>query len=112
MTDLFDEIALRVGVEWERAGAEIVEDFRGRISTPWPPSSSPGEYPHRRTGNLQNQTYSEVDVTPNLVALHVGNRAFYAINLVGIHRLMFEQLPANWTGRLADRAEEAAHRPG
>ena len=111
MADVFDEIALRVGVEWEKAGAEMVEDFRGRISTPWPPASTPGEYPHRRTGNLQNSTHADVEVSPNLVSLTLGNSAFYAVNLKNMYRLMFDAIPGDWTGRLADRAEYAAHRP-
>lgn len=32
------------------AGQTIVEEHRQRISTPYPPASQPGEYPHLRTG--------------------------------------------------------------
>jgi hypothetical protein len=112
VADLFDEIALRVGVEWERAGAEIVADFQNRISTVYPPSSRVGEYPHLRTGNLSRSTHGEVEVDPNLVTLTVGNSAFYAFNLRASGRTMLEGLVGDWTGRLMERAENAAHRPG
>jgi len=45
----------------ERAAIYVRRAMKRLISTPYPPASSPGEPPHRRTGNL----YRNIDVFIN-----------------------------------------------
>lgn len=35
---------------------EMNAEFPGKIDTPYPPASAPGQYPHKRTGRLQART--------------------------------------------------------
>lgn len=38
---------------FEKTGKQIVKKIKSNLSTPWPPASNPGQFPHKRTGNLQ-----------------------------------------------------------
>lgn len=42
-------------------GLEMEDDLKGMLDTAYPPASTPGNPPHRRTGNLQNSIYSTVE---------------------------------------------------
>jgi hypothetical protein len=48
----WDEIAERVAAVHRRVMDESVADTQKRLSIPYPPSSRPGDYPHRRNGFL------------------------------------------------------------
>lgn len=51
MSDLIDYIISDV---LEQAGRDFRDDIRSRLDNDYPPSSSPGESPHRRSGGLQD----------------------------------------------------------
>ena len=57
-------------VENLAAAGEIVADYmRASVATPYPPSSSWGNPPHKRTGGLQSSITSEVDAGDLTVAV-------------------------------------------
>jgi len=61
-----------------RAAEIVAAKQREFINTPYPPASSPGESPHKRTGNLQ----AKVAVTkPAPLVRRIGSSAFYALFL-------------------------------
>lgn len=52
--DSFDPIRDEVERVVRRGLDRIVGRVKERLSTPYPPSSRPGDHPHRRTGRLMN----------------------------------------------------------
>jgi hypothetical protein len=67
----------------EAFGADIVEEIRSEIATSYPPASSPGEPPHRRSGNLIASSGHSVisEVSASRVELTIYNTAPYAVFL-------------------------------
>ena len=56
-------------------GTMTVQQLRQDLATNYPPASSPGEPPHRRTGNLQNgveASYSESGLKVEISSLRAG----------------------------------------
>jgi hypothetical protein len=106
---LFDEIEDRVRVELDAIGREMVEDFRGRIGESYPPASVPGEYPHRRSGNLQQQTGHIMTEFPSRFRLTLYNAAEYALRLKIMGRRMLEYLVPDWLPMMTQRLRDAAH---
>ena len=51
------------------------------IGKPYPPSSSEGEPPHRRSGNLQRSITIKFNKTPTSLEVKVGSKAKYAMDL-------------------------------
>ena len=54
-------------------GEQSVSELQSALETPYPPASSPGEYPHRRTGNLQSGIESQVHTDQYDVELTVAS---------------------------------------
>ena len=54
------------------------EDLRRLVGTPYPPASTPGTPPHRRTGRLQRSVFSEVRERAKSISVYIGARAPYA----------------------------------
>lgn len=59
------------------AGGDICRDGQRLTAKPYPPSSKPGNHPHRRTGLLSNGFTNTVKTTGNLVLLTVYDAAPY-----------------------------------
>src|SRR6056300_1570200 len=38
---------------------ELRDEIRTKVSVPWPPASSPGGYPHKRSGGLQKAIFAK-----------------------------------------------------
>lgn len=61
---------------FEKAGAREESNIQEMIGTPYPPASSPGTPPHRRTGNLQDGVGHDVRLRGRSVVLTMfSNRA-------------------------------------
>jgi hypothetical protein len=60
------EIANRL----DDAGKVALRQLRKNLSTPFPPASMPGEFPHRRTGELQRRTRYTVNRSKLTLSLY------------------------------------------
>lgn len=61
------------------SAAEVVATaMRNNLSTDYPPASSPGEFPHRRSGNLQAEVHVE---KPGPLVRRIGSSAKHAAYL-------------------------------
>jgi HK97 gp10 family phage protein len=45
----------------EQAARSLVRVMRANLNTPYPPASEPGEFPHKRTGNLRDNVDYWID---------------------------------------------------
>lgn len=72
---VLEAMTRRIDARLDRAAEQIAVRMRGNLETPYPPASSPGESPHRRTGNLQGQVQV---VKPAPLVRQVGSNARYA----------------------------------
>lgn len=72
--------AIILGVMEDVAG-EIVDDVQQALSTAYPPASSPGEFPHRRSGLLVNSVTSAVEQFGSVTILTVISNAPYSAHL-------------------------------
>jgi hypothetical protein len=52
------DIHREMGRRLNRSGVEVVDKVREAISKPYPPASSPGNPPHRRTGALWRSIFA------------------------------------------------------
>lgn len=66
------------------AGLLLRNEHRKNINRPYPPASTPGEFPARRTGNLRDGTLLEVEPNKATVSYNV----FYWVFLHRSGRLM------------------------
>jgi hypothetical protein len=95
---------------FEAVGGSIVSGIQQDISTPYPPASTPGTPPHKRTGNLIAQTNHEVITTigSGRITLTVFNSAAYAAYLrdgtsrMGARDFFRESSLDNLTPRVVD----------
>jgi HK97 gp10 family phage protein len=68
------------------AGEMLADEMAASVGQPYPPASSPGDEPHRRTGNLQASITSELDA--EALRVTVGSPVEYALYLeLGTHRM-------------------------
>jgi hypothetical protein len=72
----------------EDAGDIIREELQFQLGRDWPPSSVPGEFPARRTGNLQRSVDIELDGDDTRMEVSVGPEIEYAEDLRETGRLM------------------------
>ena len=56
----------------EALGRSVVSEIQTSISTPYPPSSKPGEPPHMRTGRLRSEVKWTLEETPEDFTLTIG----------------------------------------
>ncbi len=59
-------------------GSELTKELRQSISTKYPPASSPGNPPHRRTGKLHASASTDTNERGQTVITTVGTNAPYA----------------------------------
>lgn len=83
----------------------MLQDARDRLAEAYPPASQPGEYPHRRSGDLLASTNGEVIIEPGEVRLVMGSDMPYSILLEeGTEtmepRPMWGPLVADWQERV------------
>lgn len=71
-----------------KTAASIVRKIKADLNTPYPPASSPGEAPHKRTGNLRasvdywiNRKTLEVDIGVNIDAPYWQYLEFGTVNM-------------------------------
>ena len=57
---------------FEKAGEFLEEDIKESLGTLWPPASSPGDVPHKRTGRLQEAITHETQSKGPEVTTRVG----------------------------------------
>lgn len=60
-SQVFGQVEDRIRNNVERALAHLVDALQENLNTPYPPASDPGEFPHKRTGNLQASVYYQFD---------------------------------------------------
>lgn len=60
---------------------QIVEDAKEKLSEAYPPASTPGEFPHMRSGNLLESVNGQVTVTETGVEIEVGSPLIYSLYL-------------------------------
>lgn len=82
------EVRSAIADAMELAAAHIVRKIKADLNTPYPPASSPGEAPHRRTGNLRasvdywiNRKRLEVDIGVNVDAPYWSDLEFGTVNM-------------------------------
>lgn len=82
------EIRAVIADTMELAAAHIVRKIKASLNTPYPPASSPGEEPHRRTGTLRssvdywiNRKTLEVDIGVNIDAPYWQHLEFGTVNM-------------------------------
>jgi len=78
----------------ERSGKHVVQDIRRAINVPFPPASSPGEPPHKRTGNLRANIAYKVNRKTLEVYIAPTEDAYYGFYLeYGAPRANLEPRP-------------------
>lgn len=60
----------RVLAKMRAVAEEIRDDTRDAVGTPFPPASSPGEYPHRRSGEFQRSIRYATDARERKIILY------------------------------------------
>jgi hypothetical protein len=92
----------------DEVGAEMESDIQEVLEVAYPPSSTPGEAPHRRTGNLANLISYTVGQFGTLYILNVLSEAHYSAALeFGLDRPFMLPALEKWTPILIDRLQEA-----
>lgn len=76
-----DPINLIVNDVLEQVGNGMLDDLRQTLADDYPPASSPGESPHRRTGYLQESVSWGVDRFGPIYTLTVASTALYSVYL-------------------------------
>jgi hypothetical protein len=104
MADPFVEIeaqALQILQAW---GAEVVAERKAALATLAPPSSRPGETPHKRSGRLQAGITHNVRIESPRVVGVLRSEAPYSASLQGgMNRPIFTPVPAKHGPALRDR---------
>jgi hypothetical protein len=101
------EMAERVKLELRAFGDEVVADIRKTIGTPYPPSSKPGEPPHKRTGELQAGIIAEVETFVDAApAVRISSTAPHS-KYVSATRPFLPAARAKWAGIWRERARKA-----
>jgi HK97 gp10 family phage protein len=54
MSGVYDNLITHYKKNLVKAGQYLQRKLRANLNTPYPPASSPGEMPHRRTGELRD----------------------------------------------------------
>jgi HK97 gp10 family phage protein len=112
---VIDTIARRIEAEAAQHAGEVEDDIRQRLNIAYPPASSPGDTPHRRTGNLSASTQARVVKREgDRISVDVANTAEYAEHLeFGTDRMEPRPFmgPAlqRWTPIWSERAKKAAY---
>lgn len=82
------EIRSAIADVMEKAAAHIVRKIKADLNVPYPPASSPGEAPHKRTGNLRasvdywlNRKRLEVEIGVNVDAPYWSDLEFGTVNM-------------------------------
>jgi hypothetical protein len=75
--DPIDAMAENAEAAMQAVGDRVAEIARDRLDTPAPPSSRPGEHPHRRTGTLRDGISAEVIRHGDEVEVVVTSAAYY-----------------------------------
>lgn len=111
MPDPFDAIQQRIAAELNNIGQEIVAERQSALSTAAPPSSRPGETPHRRSGNLRARMKAEVRIPDrDRAQLRISNDAAYAKRLQeGMDRPILSPVKTKWLPTVIERLRRAAH---
>lgn len=100
----------------EAAAKHLVRVTKANLNTPYPPASSPGDFPHRRTGNLRNAI--DYWINRKTLSVYVGPNtdAPYAWHLErGTSRMAarpflapsYGQIKASMKRRIADATKSA-----
>lgn len=93
----------------ERWADRTVRDIRRSINIPWPPPSSPGEPPHKRTGNLRDNIGYHINRKTLVVKIGVTDLAVYGIYLeYGAPRSNLEPRPFLWRAFRNNQGQIAA----
>lgn len=69
LEQIFDTIEAQIGRTVEDYAPQVVAAIQNDLSTDYPPSSVPGESPHRRTGNLWRGVSARVVRTRDAVEM-------------------------------------------
>lgn len=76
-----DEIFARTVAVCDSFAQDVIEDIQGKLSVAYPPSSTPGESPHRRTGNLRAGISYNIERNGSLITLTIISAAPYSAPL-------------------------------
>jgi HK97 gp10 family phage protein len=74
--EFFDRMEKALVQNLKRACIHVARECKKNVSDPFPPSSAPGDYPHRRDGELRRSITWEVDEAT--VTGRVGSNKAYA----------------------------------
>lgn len=88
------------------AAQEIVDDIQSRLSVKWPPSSVPGESPHRRTGNLRGNIDYLITKEGSTIVLTLASGAYYSAYLEPTRPFMAPTVEV-WTPIIIQRLQDA-----
>lgn len=70
-----------IGEAMDSQGSRLVWRIRRVLNTPYPPASTPGNPPHKRTGTLRKSVYHEVNRRRLSLRIKIDKVAFYWIFL-------------------------------
>jgi hypothetical protein len=96
MPDLFDEIERQIVAHHARTGERLRDEVRAAVGDVFPPASRPGEYPAKRSGNLQSKITTETRVEGDRVVTSIRSGAHYSAKLVESGRLLLNGLAEKW----------------
>jgi hypothetical protein len=82
-----DRVLKQAEVNGREAALLLQDRLQDRLSRPYPPSSRPGEFPARRSGRLQRESYATSEVKGDSVVITVAQPTPYAERLSALGRL-------------------------
>lgn len=101
MGELFDDVERQALAHVARVGEQLRDGVKESVGHQFPPSSRPGEYPHKRTGNLQEKITVETRIENGRVVTTLRSGAPYSARLVVTGRLLFQGLASKWRQAIA-----------
>lgn len=100
----------------DQAAVDLLEDRAKRLDIAYPPSSDPGENPHRRTGDLKEKVEYEIQQTGSVTMLTVTETSDHAAFLEnGTSRMAARPhmgpLRDDWAPQVVERLSSAFSGP-
>jgi hypothetical protein len=98
--DPIDRAEQRILARMTQWGERERDRLKASVGERFPPSSRPGEYPAKRSGNLQAKITAETRLEGGRVITRIRSGAHYSAKLVSSGRLLFQGLAAKWFAAL------------